>query len=268
LVWHEVIRHVKHGILECGSIVEMVVLWDNVVWALFEFSRRMVVNFGRIVEAREENSRQLLELYGLRIMHCNNEFISSECLIVDWAIQYGVILSSRVAGCDPRSLDADAGQFFADQVTKDPTAGSHRSREVFDIVIGYVLSSCTREGIVVLVDTHVVEDCCLGLHNLFDLALIGVLLNDSLGELFVGSVNMCLTISNLLFGSLTRCVVARPAVIRVIAIREHVKVADGPSDILGLKCVEVLSWGRIEDLDVLAVVLVEVLNEIIHVLEV
>jgi len=106
---------------------------------------------------------------------------------------------------------------------------------VVDIVIGYVLSSCSRESIVVLVDTHVVEDSVLGLHNLFDFTFIGILLNDGLGELFVGSMYMGLAISNLLFGSLTRCVIAGPAVIGVIAIREHVKVTDGPSDILGLK---------------------------------
>lgn len=85
----------------------------------------MVVEFDGVVEARKENSRQLLELFGLRIMHCNNEFVSSECRIVDWAIQHGVVLGPLVAGCNPRSLDADTGQFFANQVTKDVTAVSH-----------------------------------------------------------------------------------------------------------------------------------------------
>lgn len=103
----------------------MVVLGDNVVWAFFEFAGRMVVEFGRVVEAWEENSRQLLELFGLRIMNGNNEFITSECRIVDWAIQHGVILGSIAAGCNPGSLDADAGQVFPDQVTEDRTADSH-----------------------------------------------------------------------------------------------------------------------------------------------
>lgn len=119
-----------------------------------------------------------------------------------------------------------------------------------------------------LVDTHVVEDDFLGPHNQFDFAFIGVLLNDGLGELSVGSVYMGLAISNLLFGSLSGCVIAGPVVLWVIPIREHVIVADGPRDILRLKCIEVLSWGRIEDLDVGSVVLVEVLNQSIHVLEV
>jgi len=210
----------------------------------------------------------LLELFGLRIMHCNNEFVSSECRIVDWAIQHGVILGPLVAGSNPRSLDADAGQFFANQVTEDVTAVSHGSGEVLYIVIGYELSSSTRDGIMMLVDTHVIEDSFLGPHDLFDFFFIGILLNDGLGELFVGSVYMGLAISDLLFGSLSGSVVAGPVVLWIISIREHVKVADGPSDVLGLQSIEVLSWSRIEDLDVGSVVLVEVLDKSVHVLEV
>jgi hypothetical protein len=52
LVWLEVIRHIKHGVLEPGSVVEMVELRNNVIWALFELARRMVIEFDGVVEAR------------------------------------------------------------------------------------------------------------------------------------------------------------------------------------------------------------------------
>lgn len=119
-----------------------------------------------------------------------------------------------------------------------------------------------------LVDTHVVEDSFLGLQNLVDFFFISVLLDDGLGELSVRSMYVGLAIPNLLFGSLSGCVIAGPVVLWVVAIRHHVIVADWPSDVLGLKGIEVFSWCRIHDLDVSRVVLVEVLNESIHVLEV
>ena len=245
----------------------MVVLWDDVVWTFLEFAGGMVVEFDGILEAWEKNFHQLLELYGLRIVHCDNEFISND-RIVDWAIEHSVILLTNGAGSNQRSLDANAGQFFENQVVVDHTALSHGSREVLNIVVGNMLSGGSRDSIMMLVDAHVVEDGCLGPHDLVDFFFVGVLLNDGLGELSVGSVYMSLAISDLLFGSLSGCEIAGPAVFWVIAVRHHVIVADWPSEILGLKGIEVLSWGRVHDVDVCRVVLVEVLNDSIHVLEV
>jgi len=62
--------------------------------------------------------------------------------------------------------------------------------------------------------------------------------------------------------------VASPVVHGVVSIREHVVVLNRPGDVLRVQGIDVGTWSRVEDMDVLVIVVVEVFYDGIHLIEV
>lgn len=136
------------------------------------------------------------------------------------------------------------------------------------IVVGYVLLGSARDGIVVLINTHPVQHFFLGFNDLFDLFLGDIFLDNSLREQEVGGVKVGLSVTNLFLSSLSGREVSRPVVLRIVRIGEHVVVFDWPCQILLVQGVDVGTWGRVHQSDVSSVMLVEIRNQLVHLIKV
>jgi hypothetical protein len=119
-----------------------------------------------------------------------------------------------------------------------------------------------------LVDAHRIKHRAFGMDDLVDFLIGYIFTQESLDEHPSRSKNMSLAISYLFFGSLSRSEISGPIVLRVVTVWEHIVIAYWPFNILILESFEVMAWSRIEDRDVGGVVLVEVLNDEIHLIEV
>lgn len=77
-----------------------------------------------------------------------------------------------------------------------------------------------------------------------------------------------LTVTDLLLACLPRRKVAGPEILRVVSVREHVVVFDWPGNVLGVSPIEEYTRGGVQQRDVGRIMLVKVLNQAVHLLEI
>lgn len=108
----------------------------------------------------------------------------------------------------------------------------HHLRQMVHIVVSHMLLRCSSHSIMVLVNAHPVQHVFLSLNDPFNLFVWHIFLKDSLGEQIVRSMNVSLSVADLLLCSLSWGEVASPVVLRIVRVWEHVVVFDGPGQIL------------------------------------
>ncbi len=113
------------------------------------------------------------------------------------------------------------------------------------VIISNILLGSTSYCIMMLIYSHGVEEgvsCC---YNTRDLAVSGILIENSNRVKPSSSVKSSLSFSNLPFSSSSWCEVSSPIVLRFVGIGEHVIILCGPRNICLMKSINILSWCRV-----------------------
>jgi len=123
---------------------------------------------------------------------------------------------------------------FRHQASVHLVAGSNAFFQPSSVVICYVLSGCSGDAVVMLVNTHSIKHRKLCVKDSIDCFSSRCLVNCFFCENFVRRVQTCLAKSYLGFWVGSGCEETCPVVFVLIGVREHIIIFGGPCDLLRL----------------------------------